>query len=67
MKERLIFFICFANNRNLKYFNLLDIFTCLILKTEFANIQILMSLSMKRVTRQVLTAHTLREHVEENQ
>ena len=25
-----------------------------------------MSLSMKRVTRQVLTAHTLREHVEEN-
>ena len=32
------------------------------LKTEFVNIQILMSLSVKRVTRQVLTAHTLREH-----
>ena len=26
MKERSIFFICFANNRNLKYFDLLDIF-----------------------------------------
>ena len=36
------------------------------LKTEFVNIQVLMSLSMKRVTRQVLTAHTLREHVEGN-
>ena len=64
MKERLIFFICSANNRNLKYFNLLDIFMYLNLKTEFANIQILMSLSMKRVSRQVLTAHILRERAE---
>ena len=67
MKERLISFIRFANNRDLEYFNLLDIFMCLNLETEFVNIWILMSLSMKRVTRQVLTAHTLREHVEENQ
>ena len=37
------------------------------LETEFVNIQILMSLSMKRVIRQVLTAHTLKEHVEGNQ
>ena len=36
---------------------------CLNLETEFANIRILLSLSMKRVTRQVLTAHILREHV----
>ena len=67
MKERLISFIRFANNRNLEYFNLLDNFMCPNLETEFVNIQILMSLSMKRVTRQVLRAHTLREHVEENQ
>ena len=39
---------------------------CFNLKTEFANIQILMSLSVKRVSRQVLTAHILRERVEEN-
>ena len=30
------------------------------------NIQTLMSLSMKKVTIQVLTTHTLREHAEEN-
>ena len=35
MKERLIFFISFANNRNLKCFNLLDIFTYLNLRIEF--------------------------------
>ena len=34
---------------------------CFNLKTEFVNIQILMFLSVKRVTRQVLTAHILRE------
>ena len=67
MKERLLSFIRFANNRNLKYFNLLDIFMCLNLEVGFANIRILMSLSMKRVTRQGLTAHTLREHVGETQ
>ena len=59
MKERLIFFICSANNRNSKYFNLLDNFTYLNLKTEFVNIQILMSLSVKRVSRQsVDSTHT---------
>ena len=36
---------------------------CFNFKIEFANIRILMSLSVKRVTRQVLTAHTLRERV----
>ena len=67
MKERLISFIRFATNRNLEYFNFTGHFYVSNLKTEFANIRISMSLSMKRVTRQVLTAHTLREHVEENQ
>ena len=37
-----------------------------ILKTEFMKILILMSLRMKRVTRQVLTTHTPGEHVGEN-
>ena len=35
MKERLIFSISFANNRNLKYFNLLNIFTYLNLRIGF--------------------------------
>ena len=38
MKERLIYFIRFANNRNLEYLNLLDILMCPNLKTEFVNI-----------------------------
>ena len=43
MKERLIFFICSANNRNLKYFNLLDIFIYLTFKNricEYSNIDV---------------------------
>ena len=40
---------------------------CFNLKSEFANIQMLMSLSMKKVSRQVLTVHILWERVEENQ
>ena len=35
MKERLISLIRLVNNRNLKYFNLLDILMCLNLETEF--------------------------------
>ena len=37
MEERLISFIGFANNRNLEYFNLLDILTCLIKKKTKKN------------------------------
>ena len=36
---------------------------CLNLKTEFTNIQMLMSLSIKRVLKEVLTAHILWERV----
>ena len=59
MEERLIFFISFANNRNLKYLNLLDIFIYFNFKNEiYEYLNINVSKHEESVKASVDSTHT---------